>query len=389
MYKNKTKIGVIDKLKIYLIKILLFVNNGIVNTLIKMMFKKKGMPKKILIFRNGSIGDSICAIPAIMNIKKNFANSHIDILTSTGVVKNLVSIDKLLDPSYFESIINYDSQSLRNLSKLLKRNNYDLIIHLTQQGDGLLRCVRNIFYFRFLIGIKSGFGWSISVINIFKKTQNQFIIFKDERTRLNNLLVNQYGLKIFYKDEFSFFITQNDKNIVEKLYQEKIKNKSLKSIAIVIGAKRLSNRWPISYFRELIEEFACLYNIIIVGGKEDAILAESLIDISNTYSFCDLITPLQSGILFQKCILTISNDTGPMHLSYAFGTPVVSIFSNRDYPYLWYPPLNGKNIVHRAKDIDCCVCLSETCFNDYLCMKKIQPKEVIESVNKLLNLITK
>ena len=389
MHKNKAKIIGIDKLKIYLIRFLLFVNNGIIKTLIKTIFTQKKSPKKILIFRNGSIGDSICAIPAIMNIKKNFTSSNIDILTSTGLIKNLVSLDKLLDPFYYENIINYDDKSLGNLSRLIRKNNYDLIIHLTQQGDGLLKCIRNIFYFRFLIGIKSGFGWSVSVINIFKKTQNQFIIFNDERTRLNNLLVNQYDLRVFHQDEFSYFITQNDKNIVEKLYQKKIKNKNLKSIAVVIGAKRPSNRWPIHYFKELIKEFSCLYNIIIIGGKDDNILADSLIDISNTYSFCGLITPLQSGILFQKCILTVSNDTGPMHLSYSFGTPVVSIFSNRDYPYLWYPPLNDKNIVHRANDIECSVCLSETCFNDFLCMKKIQPKEVIESVNKLLNLITK
>lgn len=389
MHKNKVKIRSIDKLNIYLIRFLLFSSNGIINTLIKTIFIQNKSPKKILIFRNGSIGDSICAIPAIMNIKKNFTSSHIDILTSTGLIKNLVSLDKLLAPFYFENIINYDDKSLGNLSRLLRQNNYDLIIHLTQQGDGLLKCIRNILYFRFLIGIKSGFGWSVSVINIFKKTQNKYVIFDDERTRLNNLLVDKYNLTIFHKDKFSFSINQNDKDIVDDLYLKKIKNKNLQTIAIVIGAKRLSNRWPITYFRELIEEFSNTYNIIIIGGKEDISLARYLTDIPNTYSFCGLLTPLQSGVLFQKCLLTVANDTGPMHLSYAFGTPVVSIFSNRDYPYLWYPPLNDKNIVHRANDIECCVCLSETCFNDHLCMKKIHPKEVIESVNKLLNLISK
>jgi heptosyltransferase-3 len=46
---------------------------------------------------------------------------------------------------------------------------------------------------------------------------------------------------------------------------------------------------------------------------------------------------------------TISNDTGPMHLSYAVGTPVIALFSSRDFPGIWYPPQDGYNVVIRAK----------------------------------------
>lgn len=382
--KNNSKLSINDKLMLSLIEFLLFIYNFLINFLTKLFYVENKLPKNILVFRIGSIGDGICSIPAIMNIKENFPDSKVDILTSTGINKNLISLESFLNPIYFDNIINYDDKSFYQLIRLLRKNKYDLIIHLTQQGSGLLKSIRDIFFFRFLVGIKSGFGWNVSIINIFRKTQNKYVIFDDERTRLNNLLADKYNLTIFHTDKFSFSINQNDKNIVDDLYLKKIKNKNLQTIAIVIGAKRLSNRWPITYFKELIEEFSNTYNIIIIGGKDDISLARDLTHIPNTYSFCGLLTPLQSGLLFQKCLLTVANDTGPMHLSYAFGTPVVSIFSNRDYPYLWYPPLNNKNFVHRADDIQCSICLSESCFNDYLCMKKIRPSEVIASVYRLI-----
>ena len=384
---KEIKIDSLSRIKLSLLFFLFISKNTIIDIFINLFFKKNKSPKKILIFRIGSIGDGICAIPAIMNIKANFPNSHIDLLTSTGKVKGLVSLENLLSPQYYDSIINYDDKSWFDLTHILISNRYNLVIHLTQQGTGLFKSLRDIFYFKFIIRVKSAFGWGVSTINIFKKTQNKFVVFDSERTRLNKILVHQYGLTLFTNHKFSFPITQNDKIFIEELFLETIKEKKLSHIAIVVGANRSSNRWPILYFREVIKEFSSSYNIIIIGGKEDNLLANSIIDLPNTYSFCGKTTPIQSGLVLQKCLLTISNDTGPMHLSYAFGTPVVAIFSNRDYPYLWYPPNNNFNFVHRSKNIKCAICLSEVCFNNNLCMTNIKPKEVIESVYNLLKFL--
>ena len=38
----------------------------------------------ILVFRSGSIGDNICAMPALSVIRNNFPDARIDILTNPG-----------------------------------------------------------------------------------------------------------------------------------------------------------------------------------------------------------------------------------------------------------------------------------------------------------------
>ena len=150
-------------------------------------------------------------------------------------------------------------------------------------------------------------------------------------------------------------------------------------IALVIGAKRPQNRWPLSYFKEiskwLLKDGV---QILIIGGKEDELNAEKLIE-KNVWNFCGKLTPIQSAIAFSLCKLTISNDTGPMHLSYAVGTPVIAIFSSRDFPGRWYPPNNIANKIFRNENVACSLCLTDSC-KENICMKGIVPEVIINQI---------
>jgi ADP-heptose:LPS heptosyltransferase len=83
------------------------------------------------------------------------------------------------------------------------------------------------------------------------------------------------------------------------------------------------------------------------------------------------------------CKLVISNDTGPMHLAYAVGTPLIAIFSSRDYAGKWFPPENEKNIVFRNNDVYCANCFNEE-LNQNMCFKNINSNIVIEKLKYLL-----
>jgi ADP-heptose:LPS heptosyltransferase len=125
---------------------------------------------KILIFRTGSLGDSICALPAIAQIKKQYPEAKLDILTNAGA-SNLVSIQKLLHENVYNEIIDYYGSSVPELTKQVKNNCYDLIIELPQYDVSFFRLVRNMIFFRLKTGIKKGFGWQLDNIKWFKKAQ--------------------------------------------------------------------------------------------------------------------------------------------------------------------------------------------------------------------------
>ena len=73
----------------------------------------------------------------------------------------------------------------------------------------------------------------------------------------------------------------------------------------------------------------------------------------------------------------ISNDSGPMHIAAAVGTPVVALFSGVDIPNLWYPYGEIHKVIR--KDVDCSPCFKNEC-SEHSCMNEISIKEVFQAV---------
>jgi ADP-heptose:LPS heptosyltransferase len=335
--------------------------------------------KKVLIFRTGSIGDTICSLPAIYNVRQNFPFATIDILTNAGN-NLLVSMEALIDHSLYDSMIDYLGEDAFALWKRLRNKRYDMIIQLPQQYSSTFRQLRDMIFFS-SAGIKYGIGWQKSSSVLFKRIQERYIIQKNEENILLELL-ERAGLRMIDRNIYPLNIDEKSKLYVkDKMMGMGIElNKPI--IAIVIGAKRIQNRWPLSYFKEVIKELVKKnIQVLIIGGSEDtgnaALLAEQ-----NVWNCTGLFTPIQSAIALSYCKMTISNDTGPMHLSYAVGTPVIAIFSSRDFPGRWYPPDNMNNHILRNNNVHCSLCLSENC-SDNICMKAINPKRIIEILRRI------
>lgn len=359
-------------------KILYKINNSFLYSLKLLLFSKYENEniKRILIFRIGTLGDNITAMPSIKNIIDNFPNAQIDLLVSGGK-NSILSMDRLIDKKYFKEIINYSQLSSKELAQKLSANNYDLVIELPNNLSTFFSNLRNMIFFRYFAKIKSGFGWQVSTIKLFKRLQDKCIKFDNEIDRLQYLLM-QNNIQVSNKKEFIL----QDLNNKDELYK-KYFNKDDKLIAIVVGAKREQNRWPIKYFQEIIKYIIdSEYKVIIIGGKEDLEITKYFENNKNLIDLCGKLTPLESASVLKKCKLTISNDTGPMHLSYSVGTRVIALFSARDFKNKWYPPKDN-NMVFRDNSIDCRICLSETC-KDNKCMQNIRPKEVIEYIKEVI-----
>jgi len=140
--------------------------NGSLNLLRRLLFRDLRDPGKILIFRTGSIGDNICAIPAIVAIRTHFVQAEIHILTTAGV-KSPISMARLLSEDYYNKLIDYQGYKWLDLYHLVKRNEYHLIIELPQNMTGMVPMVRNMFFFRFAV-IRSGWVWEVATLTLLK-----------------------------------------------------------------------------------------------------------------------------------------------------------------------------------------------------------------------------
>ncbi|MCX7827409.1 MAG: glycosyltransferase family 9 protein, partial [Verrucomicrobiae bacterium] len=88
----------------------------------------------------------------------------------------------------------------------------------------------------------------------------------------------------------------------------------------------------------------------------------------------------------RRARLMISNDSGPMHLAVAVGTPVVALFGPTD-PRLTGPyPVGGSSSIVLRATLDCSPCLKPQCKDAprLECMARIEVEQVVAAAERLM-----
>jgi lipopolysaccharide heptosyltransferase II len=152
------------------------------------------------------------------------------------------------------------------------------------------------------------------------------------------------------------------------------------------SARWETKRWPAERFAQLADGLIAheRMRIIIVGSGSEASQIEQMSrhmsqPVINLTGETDL---LQLAALLRRANLLVSNDSGPMHLAAAVGTPVVAIFGPTDPSRVG--PYGDGHVVLR-KDVDCSRCTRRACVRDALCMQAIGVSEVFEAACAVVN----
>jgi heptosyltransferase-2 len=88
--------------------------------------------------------------------------------------------------------------------------------------------------------------------------------------------------------------------------------------------------------------------------------------------------------LLKLCRVLLTNDSGPMHVAAALGTPVVVPFGSTS-PELTGPGLPGDPRHQLLQSgVPCAPCFWRTCPIDFRCMNRISVEQVVEAVLRLL-----
>ena len=89
--------------------------------------------------------------------------------------------------------------------------------------------------------------------------------------------------------------------------------------------------------------------------------------------------------LLKLCRVLLTNDTGPMHVAAALGTPVVVPFGSTS-PELTGPGLPG-DVRHQLlkSDAPCSPCFLRDCPIDFRCLNGISVERVVEAVLEAIN----
>ena len=148
-----------------------------------------------------------------------------------------------------------------------------------------------------------------------------------------------------------------------------------------------AKRWPVENFiaaaREIQQRTNCTW--LLFGGKSDAAITNKIASQLPTANSHRLNLAGQTSLrelmaLLKLCRVLLTNDTGPMHVAAALGTPVVVPFGSTS-PELTGPGLPGDSRHRLLKsDAPCSPCFLRECPIDFRCMKDISAERVVEAV---------
>lgn len=136
----------------------------------------------------------------------------------------------------------------------------------------------------------------------------------------------------------------------------------------------------------LVEQLGA--TVILTGASDEQELVERVLDRLQpetrqaTYGLAGTLPFAEFCALIEAADLTITNNTGPMHIASALKTPVVALFALTNPPEQWGP----WRVAHRLlyHDVACRICYNRVCPYGHECLRLVAPQTVVEAADELL-----
>jgi heptosyltransferase-2 len=123
--------------------------------------------------------------------------------------------------------------------------------------------------------------------------------------------------------------------------------------------------------------------VAIVGGPDERPLAVAIAENLQVpvRVLCGETTLGELVGVLSRLRLLLTNDSGPMHLAAALGTPLVAVFGSTDWRET--PPVGETSRIVR-EEADCAPCLLRECPIDHHCMTRVRIDRVAGEALELL-----
>lgn len=327
---------------------------------------------KILIIKLKGIGDVVLSTIVLDNLIEDFPNAKIDYLTENPSLPLLQKISSVNNVHVFR---NEGTFSGLNLIRKIAAERYDLILDFYSNPRTAL--------ITFLSGAKYRAGFPYRgrkyAYNLFGPEERG----KFHAAQLHLELLKMVGLSVSHNNLHAG-IDENDTRFASAFFK-----KNFDSDDFVVGISPSggwdSKKYPPEKFVELLNSLSAIYKVkfLILWGPGDAEDAEIIFNSTkNKSAIAPKSTIRQMAALIQKCKVLIANDSGPMHISTAVGTPTLSIHGPTS-PQL-QGPYGEKHEWVRLDELECIECNLLKCPKNQECFFLLPIQKIIDKFELLI-----
>ena len=345
---------------------------------------------RVLIYRLGSIGDAVVALPAFRMIARAFPRAERRILTNVPVSEKAAPLQTVLARTgLVHGYICYPLKT-RSVSELgrvrseIRQWGPDVLVYLAAPR-GVLGAVRDMLFFRFC-GIRRIIGVPLSSdLQVHRKLEDEGR-YESEASRLARCVAKLGDTQLDHPESWDLALTAEESEKANSILADWSGRERF--LAASIGTKAQTNDWGVENWRALaarVSTFEPQLGLVMVGSMDEVSASQSLLEewrgpVLNT---CGRLNPRESAAVIRRSVMFMGHDSGPMHLAAASGIPCVAIFSARNRPGVWFPHGPGHRVIYHQTE--CFGCGLDVCVeHQKKCIRSICVNEVSDAVFDLL-----
>jgi ADP-heptose:LPS heptosyltransferase len=346
--------------------------------------------KRVLVYRLGSIGDTIVALPSLRLVAQAFPKAQRWMLTNFRASKKAVPMAQLLENTglihgYIQYPLKLNNPCvLTALLRHIRSMRPEIMVYLAEPR-GLIRILRDAIFFK-LCGIRDLIG-----VPYMGTMQRPAPLANGSYEYVGSRLLRclQSLGSINLEDPSAF-----DLNLTP--FEHESAKTALKSISVdrpfiaaSIGAKVDVKDWGDENWSLLFSKLGRNlkgWSLVMVGSADERKRTSQILRSwpGAVLNLCGQLGVRESAAVLSRAHAYVGHDSGPMHLAAAVGTTCVAIFSSRNMPGEWFPPSPRHTILYRT--VRCMGCRREL-WEDLKkkCIRSISVDEVFGHVMQVLN----
>ncbi len=326
--------------------------------------------KRILVIKLRAIGDVLLSTIVLRNLRLAFPDARIEFLTEPPA-KPVVKIQPDLD-----EVVEFNPRTMSGWGLIceIRSRRYDLVFDLF--GNPRSALVTRLSKAKYRVGYKfRGRSYAYTVL---AEPRGAIV----HNTQFNLDALGAAGIAI--QDRTIYFpVAHEDEEYVNLFFS----SSRIVEPCIALGTSGswYTKRWGLERFAELGALLGNKFQakvLLIWGPGERADVDKVNALMGHTAIIPPPTTLTQLGALLKRCIFMVANDSGPMHICAAVGTPVLGIYGPTN-PAL-QGPYGDKHMTVRNEGLGCLGCNLTSCPIGHPCMHDLSVDIVFEAVQRLM-----
>ncbi len=332
-------------------------------------------PRNIIVRMPNWIGDLVMATPVLSDLRRAFPEARITAMCRSPICELLREDPEIDELFCFSKATGFARRSERKqLIEKLSKGKYDLGILLTHSFSSAW------WFWQGKVANRLGYecnGRKLLLnrsIPLPEQIQNQHLVVTYK------MLLGPLGIPVS-KTPPRLYLSQKEIADVSIL----LRNLGIPEGSVLVGINPgatygSAKCWLPERFRQVAEQLLTDQEIYLVFFGDQATaslvgeisegLPSRVINLAGKTSLREL-----AGII-SLCNVVLTNDSGPMHIADAVGTPMVALFGSTSE--IVTGPYRSGTVIH--KHVECSPCYQRTCPIDFPCMKRIEADEVYRAL---------